>query len=119
MKAMSTELQRNSEAEAAHVRRTVWGETQSDKRGSDVNDTILGDLQVHYPAPVVVQPPNNNSWLPIALTALTALAGGGIAGYLANGMRPKTEPTPVNFDDSTVEIGLGRIEDYLKEDEGR
>lgn len=118
MRALSSELQRNSEAESAYVRKHVWDDASkasSEKANNEVNDTILGDYQVHYPAPIIVQPPKNNPWLPILLTAIAALAGGGVAGYWASGKRALPEQQPVEFDDSTVELGLGRIEDYIKD----
>ncbi len=118
MRGMSAELQRNSEAESAYARKHVWGDSSkasSEKAGNEVNDTILGDYQVNYPAPIIVQPPQKNPLLPLVLTAIAALAGGGIAGYLASGKRALPEREEVEFDDSTVELGLGRIEDYMKE----
>jgi hypothetical protein len=114
MRAMSGELQRNSEAESSYVRKNVWGDgslATNDVASNEVNDTILGDYQVNYPTPIIVQPPPSNPWLPMLLTAMVALAGGGIAGYFA---RSIPTPEPVEFDDETVELGLGRIEDFIK-----
>ena len=112
--AKAAENQRNSEAEAAHARRVVWGESSetSESDGADVGTTILGDIQQ---SPPVIYPPQNNLPL-IATLALASLlpmaaAGGGLAAYL---LTRDNEAQP--FDDETVQLGLGRIEDYIKTD---
>ena len=91
------------------------GEPRGDE-GSEADDemgtTILGDI--NHPQPVVIQPPPPSNLMPLALLALATaipITGAiGTAGYvLANRERPET--TQPGFDDSTVKIGLGRIED--------
>ena len=79
----------------------------------EMGTTILGDI--NHPQPVVISPPQSNL-LPIALLALAAAipATGaiGVAGYLsANRDKQPAAVTHPGFDDSTVKIGLGRIED--------
>lgn len=111
----------NEEAENRWWRKTVTGEAQP---SSNVDDEAMGNIMlgdVNHPAPVVIaQPPQSNSIQTALLaTALSALAG--VGGYMfANNKKP--EPTPVieqpsvSFDDASVTIGLGKIEDYLKKD---
>ena len=111
----------NEEAENRWWRKTVTGESQPVDNADDeeMGNIMLGD--VNHPAPVVIaQPPQSNSIQTALLaTALSALAG--VGGYMfANNKKP--EPTPVieqpsvSFDDASVTIGLGKIEDYLKKD---
>lgn len=116
LRAKAAENHRNSEAESAHVRKTVWGEDVNKSTESDeMGHTILGD--VTHPAPIVITQPAQpqSNLLPIALAALaglgipTAMAGGAAAMYLLN--KPAaTQPQP--YQDETVSIGLGRIDDY-------
>ena len=88
-----------------------------DKSGEsdDMGATVLGDI--NHPAPVVIsQPPQQSNLMPLALLALAAAipATGaiGVAGYLrANRDKQPAAVTHPGFDDSTVKIGLGRIED--------
>ena len=119
LQRMADELAKNSEAEAAHVRKSVWGssEQQSD---DDMTTTILGDI-THPPA-VVVQQPQSNLWPIVAagLAAMLPVAGLGAAGLGAAAMHFMTQPQapvqqpgqPVDFLDESVRIGLGRWEDY-------
>lgn len=93
------------------------GESGSDKmRGN----TILGDI--HYPAPVVVQqspPPSSTGASPLLpMVLLSLLTGGlpvaGMAGYmLASAAKKLPQAVEQKFDDETIEIGLGKIEDYF------
>jgi hypothetical protein len=115
LRAKAAENQRNSEAESAHVRRSVWGEDVAKSTESeDMGHTILGDIT--HPAPIVIsQPQTQSNLLPIALAALaglgipTAMAGGAAAMYLMN--KPAAQQ-PQTYQDETVSIGLGRIDDY-------
>ena len=117
---------KNREAEDAHVRKTVWGsEETGDEEPDDMGNTILGD--VTYPAPVIVpqqpttQPQQSNVAPMLAGMALGAsllgLPAAGILGYML--AQPDSTPEPavesVEFADESVSIGLGRIEDYLKD----
>ena len=78
-----------------------------------MGSTILGDIT--NPAPIVINQPQSNL-LPIALAALaglgipTAMAGGAAAMYLLN--KPAATQ-PQTYQDETVSIGLGRIDDYM------
>jgi hypothetical protein len=118
MQAIAKDNQRNIEAESAAVRRKLWGSDESKATESDdMGNTILGD--VTNPAPIVInQPaPQQSNLLPIALAALaglgipTAMVGGAAAMYLLN--KPAaTQPQPQTYQDETVSIGLGRIDDY-------
>jgi hypothetical protein len=107
----------NEEAENRWWRKTVTGESQPVDNADDeeMGNIMLGD--VNHPAPVVISPPPQSNSIQTALlaTALSALAG--VGGYLlaAKDSEPSQVPNnQVEFDDSSVTIGLGRIEDYLQ-----
>lgn len=109
----------NEEAENRWWRKTVTGEPQPSASADDddMGNIMLGD-NIH-PAPVVIAPqqqPQNNS-LQTLLTYGALAAATGMGGYmLANryAPQPAQQPAQVQFDDESVNIGLGRIEDYLK-----
>lgn len=118
IRAKAAENHRNSEAESAHVRRSVWGEDVTKSTESDdMGHTILGD--VTHPAPIVITQPSQpqSNLLPLALAALagfgipTALAGGAAAMYMLT-KQPAAQQQPQTYQDETVSIGLGRIDDY-------
>ena len=96
--------QKNREAEESYVRQKVWGADES--AGDDVNtQNFMGDVTIS-------QSPQQKSLAPLLLAA--ALAGGvpaagvgAAAAYFSN--RP-TQTTAPDFTDSTVSIGLGRLE---------
>lgn len=125
LRKMADELARNSEAEAAHVRKTVWGSEETTRSEDDMGTTILGDI-THPPA-VVVQQPQSNLWPIVAagLAAMLPVAGLGAAGLGAAAMhllsqppaptQPGVVPMP-GFEDESVRIGLGRLEDYTLTD---
>ncbi len=113
---------RNQEAENRCVRQQLWGNDGGAEGDDDMGNTILGD--VTHPTPIVVaggQQPSS-SLLPtvLALAAGALIPGAGVAGYLLKDAfnKPEVTPAPVQeFTDSTVSIGLGKIEDYIKEGE--
>lgn len=110
--ATAAENQRNREAESAYVRKNLWGADVDSKSEEDMgNTTILGNV-THNVAPLpMTQPKQSSSLLPIIAAALV-LAGGGIgAAVAAYMMSPKIEA--VEFNDETLRIGLGKIEDYV------
>lgn len=89
-----------------------------------MGNTILGDI-TQPPAIVVASQQQSNLWpaLAIGLATLLPIAGVGAAGagaaaaYLLS-RPPATEPRPdPEFEDSSVSIGLSRIDDFLIEDE--
>lgn len=122
MQAQYDEQQANRDAESSWVRRNVWGSKEAgdnasesgDEEGEAMRQTILGD--VTHPTPMVISnPPQQNGLGTIGALALgalgpSALLAGAIGYWLANSDDP---PTP-EFEDSTAEIRLGKIEDYLK-----
>jgi hypothetical protein len=119
MEAIAKDNLRNMQAESAEVRRSLWGgdENKTDE-SEDMGTTILGD--VTYPAPVVISQPQqqNNSAIPLMLGMLASgLIGGGAAGVATYLMTKQPAPAQQTFEDETVQIGLGRIEDYLGADE--
>lgn len=118
----AAENRRNNEAEGASVRRALWGEqagsAEKTNGDSDVGTTVLGDIT--HPAPIIMHtpnPPQQNPLITAAALALT-LGVGGAAGYMLTNKGPAVaDPQPPaaqpGFNDSSVEIGLGRIEDYI------
>lgn len=128
LQAKAEESQKNNAAESAAVRRSLWGEEVTGKQSDDeMRTTILGD--VTHPAPVVIsQPQQPQSLLPMVALALAAsmpLTGAaGVIGYLlANRTQQAAPLAPAaptqDYRDSTVKIGLGRIEDLVKDDANR
>jgi len=125
MRAMAAESRRNSEAEAAHVRKTVWGETQAADQDQDMgSNTILGDI--HQPPTVVVAGQQSSTLTALALAlaglvpvGLGAAGAGAAAAYYLSQPRQQAiapEVQPPTFEDSSVSIGLGRLEDFEKGD---
>lgn len=105
----------NEEAENQWWRKTLGADSKQTAEAEDMGHTILGDIT--NPAPIIMQPPapQQSSILPAAAMAVAA----GLGGYL---LADKSEPKPapnqqpaIEFQDETVSVGLGRIEDYLKE----
>ena len=96
---------RNRDAEEQHARKHVWGYQEPEGDDDMQGSTFLGD--------VTVQNPKQSNLMP----ALLAMAGAGVAGYFIN--QALTTPTPPAVGepaiDTSVTIGLGRIEDYVSE----
>lgn len=114
MQEQWAEQQRNREAESAKVRRDVWGEEPTMPSEEEMRQTVLGDINYMQPAPPQ-QPQQPQSNMPaIALAALLSTLGGGLAGYYFSS---KNQPEVPAFDDESVRLGLGRIEDYLTKGE--
>jgi hypothetical protein len=109
--------QTNQEAENRYTRQALWGNDGEREESDDMGNTILGD--VTNPTPIVVTGNQGNSnLLPLAAMALGVLIpGAGVAGAVATYLLTKgpdvVEKVP-GFTDSTVKLGLGRIEDYLE-----
>ena len=128
------EMQRSSlQAETNAVNQAVWGaqpnvhtppsgEQESDEMGHNVGD----DNRVYnYPAPVIIptpppyfpQPSGGLNGVKSALLG-AALVGLPIAGYFANQFDKPAQPPAIvqpespDYEDSTIEIGLGDIDDY-------
>jgi hypothetical protein len=103
---------KNQEAENAHVRKTVWGSDEGNEVADDnMRDTVLGDI-IH-PTPIIYPtPPQKQSWVgPIVLGALLG-CGLPAAAYLGYQAAKEPVPSESSFNDESVSIGLGRIEDY-------
>jgi hypothetical protein len=113
MQATAEEQRKNQEAESAWVRKNLWGSDETGKDDDEMRQTVLGD--VNHPAPIIMQQPAPAAASPWPL-ALALAAAGGIAGYMLNDKTPATAPeaAAVEFDDQSVSIGLGRIQDYIK-----
>lgn len=115
LKQEAESARKNREAEESHARKHVWGyNTEQDQSGhEDMGHTILGD--VTNPAPIVY-PPQKSSILPAVAAAVLGamIPAAGVGGYLlSKAMTPAVEPG----DDESVNLGLGRIEDYLKSED--
>lgn len=114
---------KNREAEDSHVRKTVWGYEEGGRVNSeeDMGTVILGD-NIQNPAPVIQQPPPQNSVLPVIAAALlgAAVPAAGVVGYLASrqpapAVTPSPPQSPSIFNDESLSVGLGRYEDYFSE----
>ena len=97
---------RNRDAEEQHARKHVWGYKEPSE-GEDMSDrTFLGDISI-------TQQPQSRGLSPLLAAALgMAIPGVGAAGYFANEILNQTD-TPADATDTTIEIGLGRLADYL------
>jgi len=97
---------RNRDAEEQHARKHVWGYKEPSE-GEDMSDrTFLGDISI-------TQQPQSRGLSPLLAAALgMAIPVWGAAGYFANEILNQTD-TPADATDTTVEIGLGRLADYL------
>jgi len=112
LQANQREQQANQEAESQWVRKNVWG--SNEKAGDDdMGTTILGDIT--HPAPIIM-PPTPQSSIGTILGLIGTIAAAGMGGYMfANrgADAPAVEQqSPPSFDDSTLQLGLGRLEDY-------
>jgi len=102
----------NRKAESAWTRKALWDSDESETDEMGNQQTILGD--VTNPTPIVVSGSQSSSLGPLLAALLgAAIPGAGLVGYLLS-QSPAPIVQPANSDE-TVEIGLGRIEDYFKE----
>lgn len=112
---------KNIEAEDAAARRALFGEKDNPKASDDMGQFILGD--VTNPTPIVVNSPpqQQGSGLGKVLAgaamgaALLGVPFAGVAGFaLSKLMSPPAPVVPTNpTEDTTVDIGLRRIEDLF------
>lgn len=109
--------QRNLEAEDRAVRTKLWGNdgepAEADQMGGN---TILGD--VTHPTPVIVTGQQSSGLAKtlagIAIGAL--IPGAGVGGYLLSQLGQQAASTVIE-EGEKVDLGLGRIEDYLGKEE--
>ena len=110
---------RNQEAENRCARQQLWGNDGGVEEDVDMGNTILGD--VTHPTPIVVNGQQSSNLLPtvLAVAAGALIPGAGVAGYLLNAalVKPDAAPPAQQFTDSSVSLGLGKIEDYINEEE--
>lgn len=121
------EQRKNEAAEGAAVRKKLWDSDET-SNGGDVGDdemgntTILGDYTVN-PAPIM-QPASapiqertkeKSNIVPVLLAAAlaTMVPAAGVVGYIMSNRSESQQQASPEFDDSSVNLGLGRIEDYL------
>lgn len=100
----------NQEAENRAVRRKLWRNDGSDEEGDEMGDTILGDISIVQPSAA-----QSRGVSPLLAAALgTMIPGVGAAGFFASQLLDKPDPPPgVEFDDTSVQIELGKLEDFL------
>jgi hypothetical protein len=92
----------------------------TDEAIDDMATTILGD--VTHPTPIVInQPPQqSNPLLPIAAAGLLGLLGAGTgAAATAYLLSQRPTPAPQEFDFETMNLGLGRASDFLKDESAK
>jgi hypothetical protein len=84
----------------------------------DMETTILGDIHItQTPEKQPTAAPSKSSALPLVVGMLASgLIGGGAAGLATYLMTRKPAPVAPTFEDETVQIGLGRISDYIKDE---
>ena len=105
------EQMQNRKAESAWTRKALWDSDESETDEMGNQQTILGD--VTNPTPIVVAGSQSSALGPLLSALLgAAIPGAGLAGYLLS-QSPEPVVQPSNPDE-TVQIGLGRIEDYLQ-----
>lgn len=109
------ENMKNREAESAAVRRQLWGENSNSGGDPDeMRQTILGDIT--HPAPIIMPQQQQSPWPMTLLAAAVA----GLGGYwLATKEQPQQQHEPtqvpaVAYQDETISVGLGRLEDYTE-----
>lgn len=104
----------NEEAENRWWRKTVSGDEMKVDADDDMGNVMLGDI--HNPAPIIMQPPQPQPQNPLVAMLMGAAftAAGGAAGYYFSDKQPTPVQPEVQFDDETISVGLGKIEDYLK-----
>ena len=100
LKSKAKQNQLNNEAESAYVRKHVWGFEPVAE--DEMETTILGNVTMNAPAAK-----SGNGIGKVAGLLLASVAGAGLTAAYLNW--PKSDPA--NFEDTTVELGLSRIED--------
>ena len=99
----------NQEAENQAVRKQQWGVDSPDvlKGGDDMGDTILGD--VTHPTQVIADKGSKLAPLLLAAALGAGVPAAGVAGYLWS----QAQKPDLAQSDESVDLGLGKIEDYL------
>lgn len=123
------ETEKNVRAENRAVRRQLWQDNEKDEpEESDMGNTILGD--VTHPTPVIIaggQQQSSGLAKTLAGLAIGALIPtAGVGGFLASQLVDRVpalqqqQPSSTTVIQNTpeqperVDVGLGKIEDYLK-----
>ncbi len=114
---------RNQDVEEQIALKALGGESVDVPSAAEVNEMgggmHLGDVNHPQPQPIIIQsspaaPAQQNSMLGTLGTMIlgATLGGGGLAlGQLLNRPAPVVQPAEPG---ETTDLGLGRIEDYLK-----
>lgn len=106
--------QANQEAENRQIRKKVWGSDIEvpQEEEEEMGNIHLGDT--NNPAPIIVPQAAAVAGLgPLPTIALMAATAFGTWFLSQQNDKEQVDPQPQT--DETVVIGLGRIEDYLKE----
>lgn len=108
------EQRKNREAESAWMRKHVW-DWQGDGESDDMRQTVLGDIN-NITQPAASAATKSAAWLMPLLLGMSIPGAAGL-GALAMSQFMASKPTenPSGYSDETIEIGLGRIEDYLRD----
>ena len=113
MQAVGQDNLKNIQAESAAARRKMWGSEETNSEAEDMGTTILGD--VTHPTPIIINQsaPQKSMALPLVAGMIASgLMGGGAAGLATYMMSRQPQSQQQEFEDETVTIGLGRIDDY-------
>lgn len=112
------------DAVADAVHRRTFGEDYMPPSEKEMGEIHVGDkITYQTPTPVASESRQSSSHTqqnPLAsmlIGAAITAAMGGAAGYYLAPKNNVTQPTspPVEFQDETISVGLGKIEDYLSE----
>ena len=96
-------------AEEESVAKTMRWDMKSDEEGDEMKNLVAGDMTTnHY------QPEKKSMLGPLLAAGLgMAIPGAGLVGFLANNyLSSKPDVIENIIDGETVNLGLGRIEDY-------
>lgn len=103
------------DAVADAVHRRTLGADYKPPDEEDMGNIHVGDMNVHQ-VPQPQQPKGNGVQTAVMAAALAAATG--MSGYMLAGKSTQQpiapQPAIPEFDDETLTVGLGRIEDYLK-----
>jgi len=104
------------DAVADAVHRRAFGEDYQPPDEDDMGTIHVGDTKIYH-APPAEQPKTQSNTLQTAVIAAALAAATGMGGYMLANRQPTQQqqlPAP-GFEYDSLKIGLGRIEDYVKE----
>ena len=99
------------------------GGARAEAADDEMETTILGDIHLNQPqspaAPLNATPQQQSQLAPL-LAGFAIAAASGLGGYYLaskDDTTPVQPSAPIEFNDETISVGLGKIEDYLKVNE--